>query len=83
MKLILYFLVLAAYVGSSLALKHEDCGLPQAKNGFDDGRYCLFFKKLWSYNAAANKCLRFVYGGCGGNANRFLSEKDCEDKCLE
>nr|XP_032294074.1 male accessory gland serine protease inhibitor-like [Drosophila virilis] len=83
MKLILYFLFLAVYVSSSSALKHEDCGLPHAKNGFDDGRYCLFLKKLWSYDTAVKKCSGFMYGGCGGNANRFLSQKDCEDKCLE
>ncbi len=27
------------------------------------------------------RCLRFVYGGCRGNANNFASERDCLARC--
>ncbi|KRF81792.1 uncharacterized protein Dvir_GJ26426 [Drosophila virilis] len=80
MKLIFYFLVLAAYVGSSLALKNEVCGLPH--NSESNGGCLAHFEK-WSYNTVTKECALFIYGGCGGNANRFSSRKDCEDKCLE
>ncbi|XP_030557466.1 kappaPI-actitoxin-Avd3c-like [Drosophila novamexicana] len=83
MKLILYFLVLAAYVGSSLALKHEVCDLPYADNGIDIGRIYLILNNRWSYNSVNNKCTLFSYRGCCGNANNFLTQADCEEKCLE
>ncbi|KRF81791.1 uncharacterized protein Dvir_GJ25994 [Drosophila virilis] len=83
MKLILYFLVLAAYVSSSSALKHEVCGLPHTKQGTSGGFMCMAYYERWSYNTVTKQCAMFIYGGCGGNANSFLSRKDCEDKCLE
>ncbi|KRF81793.1 uncharacterized protein Dvir_GJ25823 [Drosophila virilis] len=83
MKLILYFSILVACMGSSLALKHADCGLPHAKDGFDDGIVCLARGNRWSYDAVSNKCTVFVYGSCGGNANNFFTQQDCENKCLE
>ncbi|KAK5647606.1 hypothetical protein RI129_002498 [Pyrocoelia pectoralis] len=33
------------------------------------------------YDPNAQKCLAFVYTGCGGNANRFTSEEQCERQC--
>lgn len=27
------------------------------------------------------RCVEFVYGGCGGNANRFDRQVDCEQRC--
>lgn len=35
----------------------------------------------WFYDAASQKCQAFVYSGCGGNANRFISEEQCERHC--
>ena len=40
------------------------------------GAFFRFF-----YNATAQSCQQFVYGGCGGNENNFLSEKDCIERC--
>lgn len=37
---------------------------------------------MFYFNQSLNKCLMFVYGGCKGNANRFISIKDCENTCL-
>lgn len=33
------------------------------------------------YNPARDDCLPFVYGGCGGNDNKFRSREDCFEKC--
>ena len=28
------------------------------------------------------ECVRFNYGGCGGNGNNFRTLKDCEKRCI-
>ncbi|PSN47564.1 hypothetical protein C0J52_19332 [Blattella germanica] len=35
----------------------------------------------WYYNKTSSECHAFIYGGCGGNANRFESEEQCERQC--
>ncbi|XP_037810808.1 kunitz-type serine protease inhibitor conotoxin Cal9.1a-like [Lucilia sericata] len=37
----------------------------------------------WSYIAETNSCETFTYTGCLGNDNRFTSEKECEELCVE
>ena len=34
-----------------------------------------------SFNAERNRCEGFLYGGCGGNSNRFASAEDCFATC--
>lgn len=33
------------------------------------------------YDAANQRCASFSYSGCGGNANRYNSEEQCERQC--
>lgn len=35
----------------------------------------------FSYDAESKECVQFVYGGCGGNDNRFMTKEECEQKC--
>jgi hypothetical protein len=35
----------------------------------------------WYFNSDSNKCQQFMYGGCGGNQNNFLSEDMCKTIC--
>ena len=35
----------------------------------------------WFYNGQAGKCETFIYGGCGGNSNRFQTELACRQNC--
>ena len=35
----------------------------------------------WSFNIKSKKCEEFSWGGCGGNANNFESEKECIKTC--
>lgn len=42
---------------------------------------CLAYMEHWTYNADTNTCEMFVYGGCGGSANNFVTEAACNRKC--
>lgn len=33
------------------------------------------------FNTESRTCQAFIYGGCEGNANRFLTEEQCERLC--
>ena len=35
------------------------------------------------YNSTAGSCAEFVWGGCGGNANNYVSRSACEAACGE
>ena len=35
----------------------------------------------WTYKDGS--CVPFIYGGCGGNGNRFASEWECRATCLD
>lgn len=50
----------------------------------DEGT-CTAYTLRWYHRAAAGgteACHPFVYGGCGGNANRFGTREACERRCL-
>ncbi|XP_070190984.1 papilin-like isoform X1 [Littorina saxatilis] len=51
------------------------CQLPQ-----EPGR-CLAFFPSFFFNSATKQCESFVYGGCGGNANRFSTSRECNAAC--
>ncbi|XP_029471144.1 collagen alpha-1(VII) chain-like isoform X3 [Rhinatrema bivittatum] len=58
--------------GSSLP---DPCRLPM-----DEGS-CLRYMLLWYYHQEVDDCRPFVFGGCGGNSNRFKSRQHCEFRC--
>ncbi|XP_030072564.1 collagen alpha-1(VII) chain-like [Microcaecilia unicolor] len=53
----------------------DPCRLPM-----DEGS-CLQYTLLWYYHQEVNDCRPFVFGGCGGNSNRFKSRHMCEVRC--
>ncbi|GFQ86548.1 papilin [Trichonephila clavata] len=54
----------------------ETCWLPSEK-GPCRGCFNRYF-----FDHTKGKCEEFIYGGCGGNANNFETEKECEQECL-
>ena len=50
----------------------KDSG-PCSGRGRTEGRYY--------YNRVSKECELFLWGGCGGNDNRFLFPHTCEEEC--
>ena len=42
---------------------------------------CLAYFPSYFYNSTSRMCEMFVYGGCGGNENRFSTIDDCQAAC--
>ncbi|CAL8109657.1 unnamed protein product [Orchesella dallaii] len=42
---------------------------------------CRGYFKKWYYNRKTAMCKQFIYGGCRGNSNSFLTKKECEQFC--
>ncbi|XP_042318262.1 papilin-like [Sceloporus undulatus] len=67
----------------SLEEDHGDVCLLPSDQGDCDARFPRFF-----FNSTSGKCEKFIYGGCGGNANNFVTKEKClrvcagEDVCL-
>ncbi|XP_056139703.1 LOW QUALITY PROTEIN: amyloid-like protein 2 [Lampris incognitus] len=42
---------------------------------------CRASMPRWHFDMSQKKCVRFIYGGCGGNRNNFDSEEYCMAVC--
>ncbi|XP_048367986.1 amyloid beta precursor like protein 2 isoform X2 [Sphaerodactylus townsendi] len=42
---------------------------------------CRAVMPRWYFDTYKRKCIRFIYGGCGGNRNNFESEEYCMAVC--
>lgn len=42
---------------------------------------CRAVMPRWYFDPNKRKCIRFIYGGCGGNRNNFESEEYCMAVC--
>ncbi|XP_033162682.1 papilin isoform X2 [Drosophila mauritiana] len=47
---------------------------------FESGN-CYDNVTRWFYNSAEGLCDEFVYTGCGGNANNYATEEECQNEC--
>ncbi len=43
---------------------------------------CDQYQIMWYYDTLSGQCKNFYYGSCGGNANRFGTEQECQLRCL-
>lgn len=53
------------------------CSLPP------DSGICMALFMIWYYDPTTQECREFVFGGCGGNGNRFRTEDECYAVCKE
>ena len=51
------------------------CSLPKQSG------LCKAYIPRYYYDTKTRKCTKFIYGGCGGNANNFSSKLGCYLKC--
>ncbi|KAM7367132.1 hypothetical protein PAMP_015056 [Pampus punctatissimus] len=42
---------------------------------------CSEYVLLWYFHRHSGECRPFVFGGCGGNRNRFSSRQECQSWC--
>lgn len=53
----------------------DKCSLPREVGP------CRAYFPRYFYNSLTRRCERFVYGGCRGNANNFVTFEECQDEC--
>lgn len=53
------------------------CGLPKDRGS------CRDFTVKWFYDTDYGGCSRFWYGGCDGNENRFKTQEECKEICVQ
>uniref|UniRef100_A0A1I7XIJ1 ADAM_spacer1 domain-containing protein n=1 Tax=Heterorhabditis bacteriophora TaxID=37862 RepID=A0A1I7XIJ1_HETBA len=46
-----------------------------------DSGPCQEYSDQYYYDAYKGKCQTFIYGGCGGNLNRFRTIEECDKRC--
>ncbi|XP_062817007.1 kunitz-like toxin PcKuz3 [Anolis carolinensis] len=43
--------------------------------------FCYAAMPRFYFDIKSGQCEKFIYGGCGGNANNFLTQDECLSKC--
>ncbi|CUT99783.1 collagen alpha 3VI chain [Echinococcus multilocularis] len=69
--------LLLLYVTSSSQDGESMCSLPI------EGGQCRGYVKSYAYDSAEDRCVRFIYTGCGGNPNRFEHKIECLLACVK
>jgi hypothetical protein len=47
-----------------------------------DSGTCEALMKRFFFNVTSQKCEEFVYGGCGGNGNNYMTVDECKSSCV-
>ncbi|CAL1590004.1 unnamed protein product [Knipowitschia caucasica] len=69
--------LLVCALGRLLSLRHTAVCLLPVEEGPCRGDLQRFY-----YNTLSQKCERFYYGGCQGNANNFRTYQECHKTCF-
>uniref|UniRef100_A0A673SWQ2 Collagen type XXVIII alpha 1 chain n=1 Tax=Suricata suricatta TaxID=37032 RepID=A0A673SWQ2_SURSU len=67
-----------------LNLKQEKLGHkdPRCLEALKPGN-CSEYVVRWYYDKQVNSCARFWFSGCNGSGNRFNSENECQETCIQ
>lgn len=79
--LLLTAVVPFAACGRTASESNPDAGLAGRCALPADPGNCLAYAPAYYHDARTGICTPFVYGGCGGNDNRFTDQGDCEAAC--
>ncbi|XP_047706646.1 collagen alpha-1(XXVIII) chain [Prionailurus viverrinus] len=60
-------------------LAHQDPRCLEPLKPGDCGEYVV----RWYYDKQVNSCARFWFSGCNGSGNRFNSENECQEICIQ
>ncbi|CAD7690447.1 unnamed protein product [Nyctereutes procyonoides] len=60
-------------------LEYKDPRCLEALKPGNCGEYVV----RWYYDKQVNSCARFWFSGCNGSGNRFNSEKECQEICVQ
>uniref|UniRef100_T1GSQ8 BPTI/Kunitz inhibitor domain-containing protein n=1 Tax=Megaselia scalaris TaxID=36166 RepID=T1GSQ8_MEGSC len=55
--------------------QNSDCNLPLYQGP------CKAYFKRYGFNSTLQKCVLFIYGGCGANGNNFEDLESCQAAC--
>ncbi|XP_034127333.1 kunitz-type serine protease inhibitor HCRG2-like [Drosophila guanche] len=83
-KLVLNLVILSLLLSLALALNRKlmetrkKICLEPSSYGTCKARQLRFY-----YDASSNSCNAFYYSGCGGTQNRFASQTQCWDYCMD
>ncbi|XP_067043779.1 PI-stichotoxin-She2a-like isoform X1 [Acropora muricata] len=84
-KSLLVVLVLLAagvvfYVGLSKGAGYTTTNGNDCSSQPDTGPCRGYFPKFY-FDPSDKKCKEFIYGGCGGNGNRYDTKGECKNTC--
>uniref|UniRef100_UPI00398F8AD5 boophilin-H2 n=1 Tax=Pristiophorus japonicus TaxID=55135 RepID=UPI00398F8AD5 len=71
-----YCMTNCSYLANEIYPDDDRACMLQKDAGSCKGRILLFY-----FDSAKKKCKTFLYGGCGGNGNRFLLASRCNTLC--
>ncbi|XP_023953268.2 inducible serine protease inhibitor 2-like [Bicyclus anynana] len=71
----LCFMMNIAIAQSDVSSNTGICDLPKVVG------ICYGHKIRWYYDKTLQQCSQFVYGGCLGNENNFISKELCQERC--
>ncbi|XP_051174701.1 trypsin inhibitor-like [Leptopilina boulardi] len=74
-KILVIFIIYFIISKSKVIAPNPSCRL-QKDRGPCDG----VFPRYW-YVFSQARCDLFIYGGCQGNANNFITKEECERQC--
>ncbi|KFM65456.1 Kunitz/BPTI-like toxin, partial [Stegodyphus mimosarum] len=66
---------------NNLCVTPEDC--PSACQQPKQSGPCTATIHRFYFNNETRQCEEFIYGGCYGNRNRFLTKTECEAECID